>query len=73
MSSDAERAAIDRVTQRLSARFPALPPAVVARVVCDKHRRFAAHPTREFVPILVEDAALDALRVTPTATDRLRR
>ena len=73
MSSDAERAAIDRVTQRLSARFPTLAPAVVARVVRDKHRRFAAHPTREFVPILVEDAALDALRVMPTATDRLRR
>jgi hypothetical protein len=31
-------------------------------------RRFAAHPSREFVPILVEDAALDALRVMPTAT-----
>ena len=73
MTSDAERAAIDRVTQRLSRRFPALSPAVVARVVRDKHRRFAAHPTREFVPILVEDAALDALRVMPTAADRLRR
>jgi hypothetical protein len=42
-------------------------------VVRDKHRRFAAHPSREFVPILVEDAALDALRVMPTATNRLRR
>jgi len=73
MSSDAERAAIDRVTQRLSARFPTLAPAVVARVVSDRYRRFAAHPTREFVPILVEDAALDALRVMPTATDRFRR
>jgi hypothetical protein len=41
---------------------------VVARVVRDKHRRFAAHPTREFVPILVEDAALDTLRVMPTVT-----
>ena len=74
MSSDAERAAIDRVTQRLSARFPTLAPLVVARVVRDTHRRFAAHPTREFVPILVEDAAMDALRVMPTTTaaDRFR-
>ena len=72
MTPDAERAAIDRVTQRLSTRFPTLAPAVVAGVVRDKHRRFAAHPTREFVPILVEDAALDALRVMPNVTGRLR-
>jgi hypothetical protein len=73
MTTDAERAAIDRVTQRLSIRFPTVAPAVVARVVRDKHQRFAAHPSREFVPILVEDAARDALRVMPTATDRLQR
>jgi len=35
-------------------------------VVRDKHRRFAAHPTRESVPILVEDVALDAVRVMST-------
>jgi len=40
MTTDAERAAIDRVPQRLSTRFPTLAPAVVARVVRDTHRRF---------------------------------
>ena len=42
--------------------------------------RFAGHPTREFVPILVEDSARDRLRVTPvphgrtgTAADTRRR
>ena len=72
MSSDAERMAIDHVAQRLSARFPTVDPMVVARVVHEAHRRFQAHPTREFVPILVEDTARDTLRVLP-ATSRDRR
>ena len=57
-----------------------LDPAVVQRVVQDTHRRFAGHPIREFVPILVEDSARDRLRVTPvprsrtgTAADSRRR
>jgi hypothetical protein len=67
MSSDAERIAIDHVAQRLSARFPTVDP-----VVHEAHRRFQAHPTREFVPILVEGTARDTLRVLP-ATSRDRR
>jgi hypothetical protein len=73
MTTDAERAALDRVTRRLADRFPTLAPALVARVVQDMHRRYATHPSREFVPILVEDAALDSLRVMPTVANRLRR
>ena len=53
---------------------------MVQRVVQDTHARFAGHPTREFVPILVEDSARDRLRVTPvrqgrtgTAADTRRR
>jgi hypothetical protein len=61
--SDAERTAIARVAQRLSARFPNVAPAVVSRVVRETHHCFHDHPTREFVPILVEDAARDRLRV----------
>jgi hypothetical protein len=73
MTSDAERTAIDRLTQRLSARFPLLEPTVVARVVRSAHHRFDDHPTRDVVPILVEDTARDALRVMPTAGVRDRR
>ena len=47
-----------------------LDPAVVQRVVQDTHARFAGHPTREFVPILVEDSASDRLRVTPVRRGR---
>jgi len=72
MTSDAERTAIDRLTQRLSARFPLLEAAVVVRRA---HHRFDDHPTRDVVPILVEDTARDALRVMPTdgVRDRRRR
>ena len=47
-----------------------LDPAVVQRIVQEAHARFAGHPTREFVPILVEDYARDRLRVTPVRRDR---
>ncbi|HZM67750.1 MAG TPA: hypothetical protein VFC16_15770 [Nakamurella sp.] len=74
MTSDAERTAIGRLTQRLSARFPLLvEAAVVARVVRAAHHRFDDHPTRDVVPILVEDTARDVLRVMPTTGGRDRR
>ena len=68
MTSDAERMAIAHVAQTLSVRFPNVPPTVVARVVRETYDSYGAHPTREFIPILVEDAARDRLRVIgPTA------
>lgn len=63
MTCDAERLAIAHVAQTLSRRFPNVPPMVVARVVRETHDSYGAHPTREFTPILVEDAARDRLRV----------
>ena len=65
-ASRAESAAIAHVVQRLSAQFSMLDPAVVQ----EAHARFAGHPTREFVPILVEDSARDRLRVTPVRRSR---
>lgn len=65
MIADTERHAIEHVAQRLSRHFPAVDPAVVRRVVRDMYHRFDAHPTREFVPILVEEAARDRLTVMP--------
>jgi hypothetical protein len=37
-------------------------------VVWDTYRHFDTHPTRDVVPILVQDAARDRLRVMPAAT-----
>ncbi|HYN73088.1 MAG TPA: hypothetical protein VES60_11350 [Nakamurella sp.] len=34
-------------------------------MVRDTYHRFDAHPTREFVPILAEEAARDRLTVLP--------
>jgi len=65
MIADTERHAIEHVAQRLSRHFPAIDPSVVRRVVRDMYQRFDAHPTREFVPILVEEAARDRLTVMP--------
>ena len=68
MTSDPERAAIDHVAQRLSRQFTNLDTTLVARVVWDTYRHFDTHPTRDVVPILVQDAARDRLRVMPAAT-----
>jgi len=65
MIADTERHAVDHVAQRLSRQFPGIDPAVVRQVVREMHHRFDAHPTREFVPILVEEAARDRLTVMP--------
>ena len=40
----------------------------MARVVWDTYRHFDTHPTRDVVPILVQDPARDRLRVMPAAT-----
>ena len=63
MTSDAERIAIAHVAQTLSFRFPDIAPTIVARVVQQTHDLYFAHPNREYVPILVEEAARDRLRV----------
>ena len=63
MPSAAERSAIDHVAQRLSCQFVNLDAALVARVVWDTYRHFDAHPGRDVVPILVQDAARDRLRM----------
>jgi len=62
VTSDAERVAIERVQQRLSAQFPDVPAAVVGQVVNESYEWFVDHPTRDFVPVLVAEWARDRLR-----------
>lgn len=66
MSTHAEQSAIGRVARRLSRQFANLDTDLVARVVWDTHRHFDTTPARDVVPILVQDAARDRLRVMPT-------
>ena len=75
MTHDSERAAIDYVAQRLSRQFTNLDldTTLVARVLWETYRHFDTHPTRDVVPILVQDAARDRLRVMPTTTRTARQ
>jgi|GEM_PF-834445 len=72
MNSDPEGAAIDHVAQRLSRQFTNIDTALVTRVVWDTYRHFDTHPTRDVVPIRVQDAARDRLRVMPTTARAAR-
>jgi hypothetical protein len=49
-----EQTIIDRVTDRLTKKYPTIPPDTVTAVVQDTHARFHGRPVREYVPLLVE-------------------
>jgi hypothetical protein len=66
MPTEPQNSAIDLVAQRLSRQFVHLNTELVARVVWDTYRHYDEHPNRDVVPILVQDAARDRLRVIPT-------
>ncbi len=72
MPTEPEHSAIDLVAQRLSRQFANLDTDLVNRVVWDTYRHFDAHPTRDVVPILVQDAARDRLRVMPAVAASVR-
>jgi hypothetical protein len=72
MPTEPEHSAINLVAQRLSLQFTNLDTNLVNRVVWDTYRHFDAHPAREVVPILVQDAARDRLRVMPAAATSVR-
>ncbi|MFF5030450.1 three-helix bundle dimerization domain-containing protein [Nocardia salmonicida] len=56
---------IDQVIERLIARFPAESPAAIELLVRRIHERFADARVRDFVPLLVEKAARQAVGVYP--------
>jgi hypothetical protein len=49
-----EQTIIDHVTDRLTKKYPTIPPDTVTAVVQDAHARFAGRPVREYVALLVE-------------------
>ena len=61
MNGDDEEMTIRRVIDRLCVRFPDLDPGYVAHVVGECHGCFDNRPIRDFVPLLVERAAVQAL------------
>ena len=57
-----ERQAVEQVSERLAARFPDVPAAVVRSTVRDEHSKLQG-PVRAYVPVLVERAARERLSV----------
>jgi hypothetical protein len=49
-----EQTIIDHVTDRLTKKYPAIPPDTVTAVVRGAHARFEGRPVREYVALLVE-------------------
>jgi hypothetical protein len=62
MSAHAEHTPIDAVIQRLTERFPTVPPERVAAVVHEELQQFEDARVTDFVPVLVEHEAHDVLR-----------
>ncbi len=52
---------LDRIGESLERAFPNVRPRVVRHAVRQAHQGFAGSPIRDFVPLLVERAARDAL------------
>ena len=61
VSADGEARELDRITESLERAFPNVAPRVVRHAVRQAHRGFAGSPIRDFVPLLVERAAREAL------------
>ncbi|WP_316575002.1 MULTISPECIES: three-helix bundle dimerization domain-containing protein [Nocardia] len=61
MRDDLEFVQIDQVIERLITRFPAESPAEIELLVRRIHARFAEARIRDFVPLLVEKAARQAV------------
>ncbi len=62
MSAHAEHTPIDAVIQRLTERFPTVPPERVAAVVQAELHQFDDARVTDFVPVLVEHEAHEVLR-----------
>ncbi|MFD8102564.1 three-helix bundle dimerization domain-containing protein [Nocardia fluminea] len=62
---DNEAAQIAQVIERLITHFPAESPAEIELLVHRIHERFADARVRDFVPLLVEKAARQAVGVYP--------
>ena len=61
IGAEGEARELDRIGESLERAFPNVRPRVVRHAVRQAHQGFAGSPIRDFVPLLVERAARDAL------------
>lgn len=67
MYAEDESLQIEQVIVRLATRFPSVPPAEIEVVVRGIHERFANAHIHDFVPLLVEKAARQAISDSPAS------
>ena len=56
-----EQTIIEEVADRLTRKYPTIPPDALTAVVRGVHARFHGRPVREYVPLLVERFAREEL------------
>jgi hypothetical protein len=54
IAKKSEQTAIGEVVERLTHKYPTVPPLAVADVVHKMHAKFDGRPIRDFVPLFVE-------------------
>jgi len=68
MTGDEEFIQVEQVIERLIARHPSVPPGDIELVVRGIHKRFSDARVHDFVPLLVEKAAQQAISIRPADT-----
>ncbi|WP_227980872.1 three-helix bundle dimerization domain-containing protein [Nocardia spumae] len=63
MTVDEELIQVEQVIERLITRYPSAPPADIELIVRTIHKRFADVRIHDFVPLLVEKAARQAISI----------
>jgi CRISPR/Cas system-associated exonuclease Cas4 (RecB family) len=61
MRAEDEARAVQEVAERLVARFANLPSEIVVSAVDEIYSQFARSRIRDYIPVLVEHAAMDRL------------
>lgn len=61
-TSNEERLHVEKVIERLDNRFPDIPRQTVEEIVRTAQARFANRKVRDFVPLLVERTAREAIQ-----------
>jgi hypothetical protein len=59
---DIEAAGVEQAIGRLADHFPEVAVDEIATLVHAEHERFAGHPVRDYIPVLIEHAVRNELR-----------
>jgi hypothetical protein len=60
---------VEALVERLTRKFPELPPSTIEETVTRVHGQLGDAPIRDYVPVLVEREAVDSLKAHTRARD----